>query len=330
MRLPEKVIEFLKMNPEARFKAREIAEWIWQTYPDECQEKMNRSKAIVQPANDKSGLLNQLVAEIGSHHKRIIAKEPKIRTTEEQPRRYYYSTRSEIETDTFIIARSVHSLSFDGNNPQYSEEGTTEKAKEVRLTEHDLYPLLSQYLAAEYSVHTKRVDEKKSSNKRGPGGNHWRFPDLVGLEDLSSDWTDNVKECARRYGDQKACLWSFEVKLLLNMSNVRESFFQAASNSSWANLGYLVAGEITGKDTMQELKMLCGLHGIGFIRLDTGAPTESEMIIPAKEADVDWHSADRLARENSDFSEFIELVTRFHGDGKIHPYEWDTPLEDED
>lgn len=178
-------------------------------------------------------------------------------------------------------------------------------------------------------MHSKRIDEKKSANKRGAGGNHWLFPDLVGLEDLSSDWGDDIKECAKRFGDQKACLWSFEVKLHLNKSNVRECFFQAASNSSWANFGYLVAGEITGKETIQELKMLSGLHGIGLIRLDIEDPSNSDLVFPAREDEVDWHSADRLANENSDFSEFVELVTRFHGDGEIHPYEWDAQLEDD-
>jgi hypothetical protein len=35
-----------------------------------------------------------------------------------------------------------------------------------------------------------------------------------------------------------------------NRSNVRECFFQAVSNSSWANFGYLVAAEIEGQDTL--------------------------------------------------------------------------------
>ncbi|MCR4081861.1 hypothetical protein [Providencia stuartii] len=37
------------------------------------------------------------------------------------------------------------------------------------------------------------------------------------------------------------------------MSNVREVFFQTLSNSSWANVGYLVAAEITGDETLKEL-----------------------------------------------------------------------------
>lgn len=310
MKLAEKVVYFLKEKPGSRFKAREIAEWIWENHPDDCKRKMAASKANNPPIKDKRGFLNQLVAEISSIHKNIIAKEPNIRTTEGRPRQYYYSTQSSAEPEN---STSIH--------PQSGENESNQR------NEHDLYPLLSKYLKAEHEVNSKRINEKKSTNKKGPGGNEWLFPDLVGLEDLSRDWDDGIKECVGEYGDKKARLWSFEVKLQLDMSNVRRSFFQAASNSSWANYGYLVAGEITGKDTMQELKMLCALHGIGFIRLDTETPENSEVTILAGEKEVDWNSANRLAAENTDFSEFIQLVTSFHKDGTIHNYQWDAKLE---
>jgi hypothetical protein len=114
--------------------------------------------------------------------------------------------------------------------------------------------LLSTYLWAEFGVYSKRIDEKRSSNKRGPNGNRWLYPDLVGMEDLGSDWHQEVKDCVNQYSDKRTKLWSFEVKLLINRSNVRESFFQAVSNSSWSNFGYLVAGEIEGQETLKELR----------------------------------------------------------------------------
>ena len=69
----------------------------------------------------------------------------------------------------------------------------------------------------------------------------------MALEDLASEWSSKVTECAKQYGDKKAKLWSFEVKRLINISNVRSTFFQAVSNSSWANFGYLVAAELEEK-----------------------------------------------------------------------------------
>ena len=51
--------------------------------------------------------------------------------------------------------------------------------------------------------------------------------------------------------------------------------------------------------------MLSSLHGIGFIKLDTGNPSESQIMMPAKEKiKVDWDTANRLADENKDFLKF--------------------------
>ena len=119
-------------------------------------------------------------------------------------------------------------------------------------------------------------------------------------------------------------LWSFEVKILINRSNVRKRFFQAVSNSSWANFGYLVASEIEGTDTLKELRILVSLHGIGVIKLNAENPSESQIIIPAKERnDIDWNTANRLTEENRDFLNYIKLVCQFYQTGKVHRENWD-------
>jgi hypothetical protein len=110
--------------------------------------------------------------------------------------------------------------------------------------EHAMYPLLSLYLWEEFGVYSKRIDEKRSSNKRGPNGNRWLYPDVVGMEDLGAEWHQEVRDCVNQYSDKRTKLWSFEAKLLINRSNVRECFFQAVSNSSWANFGYRLHGRL--------------------------------------------------------------------------------------
>jgi hypothetical protein len=100
------------------------------------------------------------------------------------------------------------------------------------------------------------------------------------------------------------------------------------SNSSWANFGYLVVKEIGGSDTMEELRILTSVHGIGFIRLDIEAPSESQILIPAKERnEVDWNAANRLAEANSDFLEYIRLIREFYQTDKIRSIDWDTSTE---
>ena len=80
-------------------------------------------------------------------------------------------------------------------------------------------------------------------------------------------------------GDQRARLWSFEVKRQITRATVRHDYFQAVSNSSWANFGYLVAAEIEGQDTLKEQRMLFAAHGIGLIKLDTENPVDSQVLI---------------------------------------------------
>ncbi len=309
MDLRNKVIEFLRSNPEQKFTTRQIAEWIFAHFPEACQSKKNSSKVI----SNNAELIQQLAAEIGSQRPRIQKKHPEIKTTDSRPRRYYYSEKSDSDEVTAAEA---------GGTPVYA--GTTAR----KLTEHDLYPILSSYLWSELGIHSKRIDEKRSSNKRGPNGNRWLYPDVVAMEDLGNDWSQEIRDCVRQYFDKRTKLWSFEVKRLVNQSNVRECFFQTVSNSSWANFGFLVTAEIGGGKTMKELRMLAAAHGIGVIQLDPENPTESQILIPARERpEIDWDSANRLATENRDSSGYIKHVRQFYQTGEVHSEDWDRPKD---
>lgn len=301
MKLNATVAECLRRHPGQRFKARQIAEWIWANHTDACRAKLERSSAL----KDEDALRQQLVAEIGANRPTITKRYPQIRTTEGRPREYYWTEATE-EAEVAVLDPVPVVVPIDS------------PAREL-----ELYPRLGAYLSAEFGLHTQRIDEKRSSNKRGPQGNRWLYPDLVALEDLTADWTTEVRNCVSEAGAQKARLWSFEVKLLLNRSNVREAYFQAVSNSSWANFAYLVAGDVEGADTLKELRMLSALHGVGLIKLDHDNPAESQIYIPARERpDIDWANCNRLAAENSDFQKVINLLWQFHRTGDTRPREW--------
>ena len=309
LNLRNKILEFLKSNPEQKYTARQIAKWIFEQFPEECRAKKDNSKFISSDAE----LIQQLAAEIGSQRPRIQNKHPEIKATGGRPRRYYYSEKS------------------DGDEVDDVETGGTSVSADVltqKLTEYDLYPLLSHYLWSEFGIYSKRIDEKRSSNKCGPNGNRWLYPDVVGMEDLGADWHHTVRDCVQQCSDKRTKLWSFEVKLLVNRSNVRECFFQTVSNSSWANFGYLVTAEIGGGDTLKELRMLAAAHSIGLIQLDPENPTESQILIPARERpEIDWDSANRLAKENKDFLEYIKLVKQFYQTSEARPGDWDLPKD---
>lgn len=308
LNLTKTVVHFLKEHADTKHKAREIAEWIFSAYPEECRQKMEQSTAI----DTEAELLQQLVAEIGSQRPRMQKRFHQVKTTEGRPRKYYWSEKTDLgeveEAESDTVASGVST---------------------VKLTEHDTYPMLADYLWSELHLYSLRINEKRSSNSRGSGGNKWLHPDMVAIEDMTRHWSEEVKKCVHEYRDQRSKLWSFEVKLLINRSNVREVYFQTVSNSSWANYGYLVAAEIEGSETLSEMRMLFALHGIGVIKLDTENPTESQIIIPAKEkSEIEWSTVSRIADQNRDFERFVKQIRQFHQTGELKTGDWDIPEQE--
>lgn len=143
------------------------------------------------------------------------------------------------------------------------------------------------------------------------------------MEPVDEKWSKDIRQCVKLNGSTSVRLWSFEVKKTLTAGNVRKCFFQAVSNSSWAHEGYLAATAIADERVEQELRMLSSLHGIGVILLDPQNPSESEIFLPARRRlDADWQSIDRLAQENSDFQEFMELVSAYLQTEKLRERDW--------
>lgn len=314
LKLNKAVAECLRTHPGQRLKARDLAEWIFERYPVECRAKLERSSVL----HNEADLIQQLVAEIGGNRPQIVKSNPQVRTVEVRPRLYYWSDESP-EEEAFKVEKAgavIEQSPLEGSMISLSEQHNVQ--------ETDLYPKLGAFLRSESSLYVQRIDEKRSSNRRGPQGNRWLYPDLVAMEDLTSGWTKVIRDCVSEVGARKFRLWSIEVKLLLNRSNVRESYFQAVSNSSWANFAYLAAAEIEGSETLKELRILNSLHGIGVIRVDSTVPTDSEVLIPARERpEVDWANCDRLASENTDFQSVIRRLWEFHRTGNAKRSEWE-------
>lgn len=301
MNLRERVFELLKSSPGERFKARQIAEWLHKAYPAETAEKMARSSFI----NTEAALLNQLVAEIGANRPAWQAKFPNLRTTEGRPRRYYWTEKSEAEE----IAQA-ESAPTSSNDTPASAIAVVQK--------RDLYPMLIEFISSEVGAAAFRINEATASNRRGPGGNKWLYPDIVAIEALTTGMNKEVVGALQHSGERRARVWSFEVKRLLNRSNVREAYFQAVSNSSWASFGYLAAAEIEGADTLREIQMLYSVHGIGLVEIDIGSPTESVLRIPARERlSIEWYMCSRLADENRDFSSIMRRLRQFYQTGDL-------------
>lgn len=300
------IIEILKNNQDKQFTASELAREFYDKHTQWCNNKIKNSKALVIKINDAESVKNQIAREIGSQTKFLPEA---IKITSERPRKYYYS-------DDELINK---------NPPNHKTQIETSTSN--KLTEAQLYDKLRIYLSSMRNgigCYSKRIEEKTSKNNKGPNGNKWLHPDIVAMEDISKEWNSAVKDVARKNFDKLVKIWSFEVKLSLKMYDVREAYFQTVSNSSWANFGYLVTGEYPEAKVLEEIEILSGIHGIGLIVLNTDDPSQSEIKIYAREkSEIDWNTANRLAKQNTDFVEFLSSVYNFYNGSKGLEKSWD-------
>jgi len=302
--LVQMIAIILQGNGGKRLTGKALAEAIVHQNPEWANNKRAKSRNPIVSDGGDDEIIAQVQSEIGSN-KPAIEKHANLRMTEDRPRRYYFTKLSEVE--------EVEAIESEPN-----------QASEKLLSEHDLYPLLAKFLKDEFGINSKRIDEKRSSNKFGRRGNHWLYPDLIGFEAISLDWSPTIQAVVQSRSDAQSILWSFEVKKLINRSNVREVFFQTLSNSAWANVGYLVAEEISGSGTLEELRMLSAQHGIGVVQLSTDKDTESSILIQADfRSEVDWTAANRLSQENSDAEAVFNQVRVFHQSNEINSSFWD-------
>ena len=117
------------------------------------------------------------------------------------------------------------------------------------------------------------------------------------------------------------------MKKALGFDNLRECYFQAVSNSTWANEGYLVAYEISGNDDF--LKELCRLNnafGIGIIKLNPKIITQSEILFPSKFHELDWDTVEKLSCINNEFKNFLLEITSDKKSNNIKNF-YDEPLQ---
>lgn len=187
----------------------------------------------------------------------------------------------------------------------------SEEKTEYKFNERDLHPLLAKYVYTNqhFKCYVKTIFHEKSI-KRAKGANEWLHPDLVGVYFPFGDYSKETTDLQKALNVNSIKLFSFEMKKELNYSNLRECFFQAVSNSSWANEGYLVSLRIDEDPSFRnEIQRLSNSFGIGIIKLNPANIEESEIICNAHPREIiDWDTLDRLAEDSPDFRAFISDI----------------------
>lgn len=182
------------------------------------------------------------------------------------------------------------------------EEVASKKETNKKYLERDLHKLLSSYLKSQ-NIYSKTIFHEKSANSKDDH-QKWIHPDMIGIDFLN---LKNKKSNALLKVINKADafnLISYEVKREIKSDyELKKCFFQAVSNSSWANYGFLVAFEISGT-LMDEMERLNQSFGIGVIELNSN-PYESKILFQAKFKELDFKTMDKLCEINQEFENFI-------------------------
>lgn len=172
--------------------------------------------------------------------------------------------------------------------------------------ERDLHKLLSSYLK-NADTYSKTIFHEQSNGK--DNNQIWTHPDMVGIKflHLQTKASQNFLKSINRVDTFK--LSSYELKREINSdSELKKAFFQAVSNSSWANYGYLVAFEFS--DSLnEEMARLNQSFGIGIIELNAN-PYQSKILFPAVFRDLDFKTIDKLCKMNKEFEKFIEQTEK--------------------
>ncbi|GAA7826324.1 COG2958 family protein [Helicobacter pylori] len=181
--------------------------------------------------------------------------------------------------------------------------------------ERGLHPFLT-YMAfnnENLKCYTKTIFHE-GSLKSPKGMDRWLYPDMVGVRFLHAEWSnENLIAFSKKFDTLPVKLVSFELKREISVHNCRECYFQAISNSSWANEGYLVGHHIDTHNPklMDLLKRLHASFGIGVIDLRTDED-KSVILLNAKYKEkIDYTVASELSEKNSKFRDFLKSVVDY-------------------
>lgn len=204
------------------------------------------------------------------------------------------------------------SLKQQGSQSVEPKEVSVVVEQNEKFLERDLHPLLTSFVYSDshFKCYTKTIYHEKSSKDK-KGKNKWLHPDIVGVYFPFDDYSESTLNIIKSFNENSIRLFSFEMKISIDMTHLREYFFQAVSNSSWANEGYLVALKYSEDSVfIDEMRRLNNAFGIGFIKLNAEDVAQSEILLPAREnKSNDWEMINRLVEENPDFKSFIDWIT---------------------
>ena len=178
----------------------------------------------------------------------------------------------------------------------------------VKILESDLHAPLTKFLST-MKIYAKTINAGAVTAAKGKM--KWGTPDIVAV--TFKDYINQpIIELFNHINLPTTQIYAYELKLELRLDNLVQHYFQALSNSGWANEAWLVAKDIdtNNEELEEEIKRLNQSFGVGIIHLDYDNPEDSNILIPArKRAYLDIDTMNKLC-ENNQFKEFIQYVNQ--------------------
>lgn len=204
-------------------------------------------------------------------------------------------------TYVYYLTKHEQTIGIDTLTQETPTTTTKPTPKAKTYEERDLHKLLCSYLKST-DIYSKTIFHETSNSK--DKNQIWTHPDMVGIKflKLQTKTSQNFMKAINQVDTFK--LSSYEIKREINNdSELKAAFFQAVSNSSWANYGYLVAFEFS--DTLnEEIERLNQAFGIGVIELHANA-YQSKVLFQPKHRQIDFKTVDKLCNINKEFDKFI-------------------------
>ncbi len=174
--------------------------------------------------------------------------------------------------------------------------------------ERALHRLLCTYLSAgnlRSNIYTLTIKHERSTQE--DKNQIWTHPDIVGVKFFSSKQSASRSLQKTLSNSELLEIYAFEVKKFINNDTMlKEGFFQAVSNSSWANYGYLAAFDFNS-NLDEEMRRLNQAFGIGFIKISADA-FQSSILYSSKRRSLDFRMIDKLSDNNEVFRGFIKKI----------------------
>lgn len=211
--------------------------------------------------------------------------------------------KSKINSSNQNLINEINAAADEEDTDDIIVNNSTNK----KILEEDLHIPLTKYLYS-MKIYSKTINAN-ATDVNLKGKMKWGTPDIVAV--TFKDYINkSVLELFNHINLPTTELYAYELKLKLTLGTLTEYYFQALSNSGWANEAWLVAMEIDENDIelIEEIKRLNQSFGVGVIKLNYDSPEDSEILFSAKKRNnLDIDTMHKLCN-NRQFQDFINDV----------------------